>query len=145
MTIPRLLTVPDPAAGLGGTWKTTYRNVLGEFSLYLLLKLQLSDERARAASAGWDGDEIALVEDGADKSAAFLSTVWDSPEDAAEFQAAAIEWLRLRHPKAPVVKELPDAFALVDAGEYCAVEKSGGTVRLINRLPESLAASVRGF
>ncbi len=142
---PRTVAVADPSAGLGGTWKTTYQNVLGEFSLYIFLKLQLPDEQARTAAAGWDGDEIVMVEDGAGKRAIFLSTVWDSPEDAAEFQAAAIQWLRLRHPGAKVLKELPDSYELVDAGEYCAVGKSGGTVRLINRLPESLAGSVKEF
>ena len=141
---PQTLSVTDPSAALGGSWKTNYQNVLGEFSVYLFLKLQLTDEQAKTAAAGWDGDEIQLVEDGSGKSSVFLSTVWDTPEDAVEFQSAAKQWLKLRFPKGQVARDVPEAYALVDGGEYSGVEKHGNTVRLILRLPESMAGAVMG-
>jgi hypothetical protein len=142
---PQTLSPADPAGDLGGPWKTTYHNVLGEFTVYLLLRSQLQEDQARTAAAGWDGDVIQLVENGAGKSAAFLTTVWDTPEDADEFQAAARDLLKARHPQAQAAKNLPDVLTLVDGGEYSAVEKNGSTVRLILRLPEAEAAKIKGF
>jgi hypothetical protein len=133
----------DPAAQLGNGWKTTYRNVLGEFSVYLLLKLHLSEERARAASSGWDGDEVLLLEDGAGASAVFLSSVWDTSAELNECFDAVKEWLKLRNPAARTVEDAPGVFAVIHEKEYSSVSRSSAGVRCIIGLPESLAGKTK--
>jgi hypothetical protein len=139
---PQTVQADDPSTRLGEAWKTGYTNVLGEFSLYLLLRHHLPDERAQQATAGWDGDRVMLVEDGT-SSAVFLSSVWDSPEEAAEFQSALWEWLKLRVPGSRTIEESAEILALSKDGQYYSVSKADGTIRLVMGLPEALADKIR--
>jgi hypothetical protein len=139
---PQPLPAEDPSARLGEAWKANYANVLGEFSLYLLLRLHLPDERAKQATSGWDGDRLMLTEDGT-SSAVFFSSVWDSPEEAAEYQAALRDWLKLRIPESRTLEESEEILALSKGGQYYSVSTVDGTIRLVMGLPEVLAGKIR--
>ena len=74
--------VPDNEPVEGG--QVVYRNVLGEFTLRMVLETQVEASAAATAAAGWDGDRIELIEhDGVE--ILRLTTVWDTEEDASEF------------------------------------------------------------
>jgi hypothetical protein len=139
---PQPLQAEDPSARFGDAWKANYANVLGEFSLYILLRLHLPDERAKQATAGWDGDRLMLVEDGT-SSAVFFSSVWDSPEEAAEYQAALRDWLKLRIPESRTLEESEEILELSKGGQYYSVSKVDGTIRLVMGVPEALAGKIR--
>ena len=82
---PKPVTADYYVNALGGDWKADYRNVLGEFSLGLLLSLHLTEEHARKAATGWGGDQVLLLESEQGKDAVLISTVWDTAEDAEKF------------------------------------------------------------
>jgi hypothetical protein len=122
---------------LGKTWKIAYQNVLGEFSLSLLLGVHLPEERARKSATGWGGDQVLLLEDEAGKEAAFVNTVWDTVEQAERFFLAMQEWFQDRYPKAQRSDENPFSFSLVQDGEFHAMRREGANVHFIIGLPEA--------
>jgi hypothetical protein len=137
---PKPVEVEDPTPQLGKEWKIAYRNVLGEFSLYLLLKLNTPEELAKDAASGWGGDQVILVEEsGGSRSAVFVESVWDDQDSADRFFKALSNWLALRFPQARKVEESENGAAVVSAGEYRSVRRRGTRVRLILGLPDSLA------
>jgi hypothetical protein len=141
---PKPVLVKDPVPQLGKDWKVTYKNVLGEFSLYLLLKLDLSDETAKKAASGWGGDQVILAEDTTNyRSAVFADSVWDDQESSDRFYEALANWLQHRYPQARKVEESKDGFALVSGGEYRSLRRQGTKVHLIIGLPESYAGKFR--
>ncbi len=135
---PKPVEGEDPTPQLGKDWKITYRNVLGEFSLYLLLKLDLSEEVAKSAATGWGGDQVILVEEsGSNRAAVFVESVWDDQESANRFYAALSNWLQKKYPQAGKIAESENGFGLVSGGEYRSIRRRGTSVRLIVGLPES--------
>ena len=87
--------LPPP---LSGTWETVFENVLGEFTLYLLLQEGVDEGIALTASNGWDGDSIRLLENSEGKEAVILQTIWDSKADADQFQTAYLSAVKKRFP-----------------------------------------------
>ncbi len=98
---PTLLPEENISETFGERWRKGYENVFGEFSMFLLLKLHLGEERSKRAAAGWDGDRILLVEEvsGAG-SFVLLESIWDSEDEAEEFRQALEDWLPRRLPNA---------------------------------------------
>jgi hypothetical protein len=143
---PRTVQIEDPSSRLGEGWHTTYRNVLGEFQLSVVLGAGSgnTEEQARRAAAGWGGDQLILVESGT-RSFVVLSTVWDSQEDAGEFFDAVGAWLSKRFPKASRTDGTPAAYALTDAGASHEVKRDGDRVRIILGLPQTEAAKLKGY
>jgi hypothetical protein len=133
---PKPVVLEDPSAALGSGWKRTYKNTLGEFSTFLMLKQFIPEEQARRAATGWGGDQFWLVSDGS-RSTVFGVTTWDAPEDAERFYAALGAWFQARFPKAKRVNETAGGFGLLDGGEYHAVQRNGSDVRCIVGLPEA--------
>jgi hypothetical protein len=133
------------AAQLGKNWNITYTNVLGEFSLGLLLNLHLTDERARRAAEGWGGDQVLLLENGAGKDAVLVSTLWDTLDDSEKFFAAMDEWFRQHYPKAHRMNESPTGFSIIQDGEFHALRREQASVRFIIGLPEADAQNLAGF
>ena len=129
--------ISDPVARLGGDWKIAYENVLGEFSLGLLLNLELTDEHARKSVSGWGGDLAMHLkkEDGRD--AVFVNTIWDTDEDAEKFYLAMEEWFRKRYPDGKKENESSAGFSLVHDGEYCGMQREGRSIYFMIGLPES--------
>ncbi|HET9480492.1 MAG TPA: hypothetical protein VFP98_01935 [Candidatus Polarisedimenticolia bacterium] len=87
--IPRAL-LPDLSPGGVRTVKV---NTWGEFGIRLILGE--ADGAAEAAS-GWDGDLYAVYAHADGALASIWITVWDTPHDAEQFEAAAAEWLSVR-------------------------------------------------
>ena len=143
---PRQVKVKDPTPKLGKAWNATYNNVLGEFSMFLLLKLHVTDGQAEGAAAGWDGDQIVLLEqDGSARHAVFATTVWDTEDDSEEFFLTLSRWLSSRFPEAAELRSEKTAsgFSLVDGGEYHAIQREGIHVSFIIGLPEELASKLK--
>jgi hypothetical protein len=139
---PKVVEIEDPTPQLGKDWKIAYKNVMGEFSLYLLLKLSLSEEAAKTAASGWGGDRVMLVEEGnSGHSAVFLETAWDDQES---FYEALSGWLKHRYPQANDVGHSANELGLVSGGEYRSVRRHGTTVRLIVGLPQSYSEKFEG-
>jgi hypothetical protein len=80
----------DLAKRLGNGWSVDYEDTLGEFQLseWLSAAGKVPAGVAATAAAGWGGDRVALVRNG-ERNGAVIDTRWDSPQDAAEFAAAA--------------------------------------------------------
>jgi hypothetical protein len=86
--------VPDFAPTFGPRWRDHDAMVVGEVWLKALLNLRLDEPAAASAAAGWDGGIYRAWSDG-DDVAVILSTVWDTPADAAEFSGDLSEWVSL--------------------------------------------------
>ena len=100
---------------LDGSWKQIYQNVLGEFSLYLLLKQFIDLPAAEQASQGWDGDSVQLHEAKAGQLTLILRSVWDSKKDASEFFNAYQKVIEKKYPSARplTLTEQPDSSSTV--------------------------------
>lgn len=83
---------------LAGAWETVFENVLGEFTLYLLLQEFVDEGIALNASRGWDGDSIRLLENPEGKEALLLASVWDSEQDAGQFYSAYLSLVKKKFP-----------------------------------------------
>ncbi len=141
---PKPVDAEPIAAKLDG-WKITYKNVLGEYSLGLLLGVYLSEERSGRSAAGWGGDQVLLLENGAGKYAVLVDTVWDGVEEADRFYQAMGEWLLKRFPNARKSGETTAGFSLTNDKEIHSLRHEGADVRFIIGLPESDAKLLAGF
>ena len=83
-TVKMKLTLEDLKASMPGSWRLVRDNVMGEYSILLLLRAHLSERDARIASEGWGGDRYMVYRCG-DNAALVWSTVWDTPLDAGQF------------------------------------------------------------
>jgi hypothetical protein len=81
----------DLATRLGSGWKNAFEDTNGEFQLAVWLRTSTSIDAAtaNAAAAGWGGDRYALLDGPNGAWAVVTKTVWDTPADAAQFEAAA--------------------------------------------------------
>lgn len=96
---PVLVARPALTDTLGSGWRQIDSSVNGEWYTYLLLAYPenadaaLPDETARAAAEGWGGDGYSVFyHDDNDEVVLAAEWVWDTPEDAAEFTAAFLEY-----------------------------------------------------
>ncbi len=140
---PLPVEAPDPASRLGSGWKSVYTNVLGEFTIYLMLKEQVSEAQAKAASAGWGGDKVYLLQNQKGDAAVWGYSVWDTTEDGNEFYEAVGEWLQRRFPKARRVDESDSGYALAHSGEYDSLKHDGPRVEFVIGFPESEASKLK--
>jgi hypothetical protein len=133
------------AAALGEGWNVAYENVLGEFSLGLLLSLHLTGERARKSAAGWDGDQVLLLENETGENAVLISTVWDSEDAAERFFNAMDEWFRRRFPGTLRSDASPAGFSIAGDGEFHTIRREGTGVRFLIGLPEAGGEKLKDF
>jgi hypothetical protein len=94
---PREVRLPDLCGTLGAGWSQAGRGNLGEMNLAILTSPggidPLSPEATNPAAwtneaaAGWGGDRWSLCAAG-DRHVTILATLWDTPEDATQFDAA---------------------------------------------------------
>ncbi|MGQ0614970.1 MAG: hypothetical protein ACT4PV_14640 [Planctomycetaceae bacterium] len=85
---PKEVALPDLSGALG---TRLYESTLGEGSILILLTDQLAEgdqEKGKAAAAGWGGDRFAAYKTDTGRVVLAWLTVWDSEEDAAQFQEA---------------------------------------------------------
>ena len=105
--LPSRITFPrDGAELLGPGWKLVERDRLGELNAAIvtvretsagaapsgaglegLMEVFMGGDWTTPAADGWDGDAALLFARGGERAAVWIS-VWDRPEDAAEFHAA---------------------------------------------------------
>jgi hypothetical protein len=142
---PKTVDAEALAAKLGSDWKVAYKNVLGEFSLNLLLNQFLSEERSKRSAAGWGGDQVLLLENGEGKNAVLVNTVWDTPDEATEFFQAMQVWLQHRYPNIPKTDETAIGFSLQNDNEIEAIRHEGANVRFVLGLPAAYAAQAKEF
>jgi len=81
-------------------WKKLEENVLGEFNIFVLLKLELDVQDAEEASEGWGGDRFGFYERDGRELLVWLS-VWDTDRDAAEFTGSFRKFLEEARGLAP--------------------------------------------
>jgi hypothetical protein len=140
---PKPVNAEAIAGKLGSTWKVTYKNVLGEFSLDLLLRLYLTEQRSRRAAAGWGGDQVLLLENAAGNNAVLADTVWDSPEEGEKFFNAMQAWFQQKFPNARKADETTAGFSLTEDKQINWLRRDGAEVQFLIGLPESDAPLVR--
>jgi hypothetical protein len=93
---PVKVAVPDLSASLGPGYASACENTLGEFETEILLEQTPTPcggaaacvERARRAAAGWGGDRYRAFEKSGAGTVVVWKTVWDTEQDAAEFEQA---------------------------------------------------------
>lgn len=90
--VAETVDVPDFSPTFGPAWRNHDVMVVGEFWLKALLNLRSEEPVAAEAAAGWGGGIYRAWSDG-DDVAVILSTVWDTPGDAAEFREALSRWV----------------------------------------------------
>ena len=100
---PTIVESQPPPILLSVPWESIYTNVLGEFSLYLVLNRFIERHTAVRASQGWDGDRLELFEHPNGNLAFVLRSVWDTEEDATEFAAAYSDVVQKKYPGAQLV------------------------------------------
>ena len=81
---PRAAQVDEQSFAAAG-WHTTTATPLGEIGVRGLLLKALTAKEAASAAAGWGGDRAYLFERAGHAPLFVWQTVWDKPEDAAEF------------------------------------------------------------
>jgi hypothetical protein len=133
------------AKKLGPDWKITYKNVLGELELGIWLKLQLTEDRALRAAAGWGGDQVLLLVNGSGKNAVLMNTVWDSKAEAQEFYIAVQSWFEKKYPKTKMIGQTESGFSIIQNGEISSVRWTEDNVKLIIGFPESERQKLAGF
>lgn len=86
---PTPVELPDIAGQLGEGWESIYGDVLGEWDLRIMLD-ENGARDANGAAAGWDGSWFDVYESG-DQAVSVMRTVWDTEDDATEFNDALME------------------------------------------------------
>ncbi len=118
---PQAVALEDRSAALGAGWSCVDEDTLGELGCAFLvaerlptaLELQLGARALRLpAAAGWGGDRYRCYRSAAGARAMHLVTLWDTPQDAAEF-AAALEGKAARA-RLPALRRVAIAGARVD-------------------------------
>lgn len=133
---PKPIRPEDVMGQLGERWREGYRSVLGEFSLFLLLKLYLPEEKSAKAAEGWGGDLAFLVEDTQGQgSFVLLDSVWDSEQDAEEFRQALEEWLPRRLPSASKTEGSGSGSTFSEDDRLSFAQRRGLKVRLALGIP----------
>ncbi len=93
--VPTPVNIADLGPKLGPGFTDLDVMPVGESFLSIMLGLRLSTDAAGTDAAGWDGGIYRAWSDGSHV-AVVLSTVWDRPQDSAEFASGMKEWLGSR-------------------------------------------------
>jgi hypothetical protein len=89
---PTPLDVPDLSSGLGPGWRDLDVMEVGEEWLRAALSWRIGSDVVTGAAAGWDGGIYRAWNRGG-RTAVWLRTTWDAPDDAAEFADAMRTWI----------------------------------------------------
>jgi len=143
-----------PLAVLSGQYGTVFEEVLGEFTFYELIKLDLDRETARAAAAGWGGDRAILFrpkgQKGIENDFLVSLSAWDrggedGMDEAREFEKGLVDALAKRY------GALLDYLAPIDAwlirtgnGQESLVRRQGSRVVWIDHAPLGMAERLSG-
>jgi len=119
---PIQVIVPDLGETLGDGWARQLHDTLGELSIGLYLSAQLPEEVAWQAAEGWNGDTMVIwgkgdgVRSGEGESVVgerliVWRTIWDSIEEATEFEDALNAWVRQRYLPVRPLESAPQGLA----------------------------------
>ncbi len=90
---PVRVAKPVLPESLAGSWREAHEDVLGEFSIDLVLGTHVNSVQASKAAAGWGGDRFVVWHNDADPATAVAwHTRWDTQTDADEFASALNEY-----------------------------------------------------
>jgi hypothetical protein len=89
--LPTPVDVPELAPKLGAGWHDLDVQQVGEEWLSALLALRLDPTEWQPAAAGWSGGLYRAWTDGKHV-AVVMTTVWDSPTEAGQFEHAMSDW-----------------------------------------------------
>jgi hypothetical protein len=133
---PKQFKSQELVGSFGDRWHEGYSTVLGEFSMLLLLKLHLPEERAGKAAEGWGGDRVVLIDEAQGQgSFVLLDSIWDTDQDAEEFRQALEEWLPGRLPNA-VKSDEPGSGSTYAEGDLLSfAQRRGLKVRMVLGIP----------
>jgi hypothetical protein len=102
LTEPRDNPAPVSSPNLGADWTILAENTLGEFGFWILFNNYI-EGKANEASEGWDGDKYFLLQNNKTRDIVlYLSTVWDSDNDAYESFRAYHKVLTKLYPSAKI-------------------------------------------
>ena len=132
---PRLINAEALTANLSKDWEIVYENVLGEYSLGLLLSLHLSEEHAMKAATGWGGDRVLLLENESGKDAVLIGATWDTVSDAEKFFSAMAEWFKRHYTDTERTEISPTGYSYSKDGEYGCLQRTGASVQFFIGLP----------
>jgi hypothetical protein len=103
---PQFVSLPDLASALGEEWSVYDQNIMGEWYTFLILNKpyneahRIPEHMAVEAAEGWGGDTYAFYLNNSTGEAIFvLESVWDTLEDAEEFEEAIKLYANLRWEK----------------------------------------------
>jgi hypothetical protein len=109
---PTTVTLPDLSRSLGAGWRPAFTNVIGEFSIRILLETYLDSSTSLAASSGWKGDRFSLYVNDTGGYALLWRTLWQSDADALKFLDALQQSLIVAHGPPATRKEKPPHVSL---------------------------------
>lgn len=138
------------AAALAAEYRAVHRDVLGELSFRLYLQESIPEGQARAAAAGWGGDQVVLYErltpSATPPAVADLAlvgrTTWDSEADAAEFADAAVAALGRRYPRCRRLELAGGVGRAIDATLASGLVRRGNVVVWAEGVPATALAGV---
>ncbi|MDQ3011925.1 MAG: hypothetical protein M3X11_14600 [Acidobacteriota bacterium] len=134
---PVKVTLPDISKLLGADWKRIDADINGEWGYFMILSQFIAKKEARAAAAGWGGDQSVLYENS--RTGALLLThlsTWDTVEDAAEFLQAYADRTLKRYPTAKLMSvNARDNRAFQSPDEEIHLQLRGQSVLVIEGLP----------
>ncbi len=138
--LPQPVEAEAMEAALPVGWQVFFRERLGEFTTREMLGVELEDEQAAAAAAGWDGDRTLIARSPDGKRVVLLQrSVWDSEKDAREYFRAWVEMAKARHPGASPLEFVEDQVAgwtTVDGG--VRVWRDGVEVGVLEGAPSEM-------
>jgi hypothetical protein len=111
-------------------------NVLGELQWRIYFELWKSP-RAAEASEGWGGDRFSVTVRGDGRRIGRIATIWDSPEDAAQFARAYLATLAVRFPGADLGH--PEAGVARSGGGRVFVRTAGARVFIVDGADDASA------
>lgn len=113
-------------------------NVIGELGWKIYFELWKTPGAAEAA-AGWGGDRYSVTRRKDGRLIARIATVWDSPDDAAQFATAYRASLAARFPGAPVTDAGADLSATRPDGGQIFVRTLGARVFIVDGAADARA------
>jgi Zn-dependent peptidase ImmA (M78 family) len=147
---PITVTLPDLLPTLGTGWREVDRNIMGEWSTYLILadgdntNARLSTSAAQDAAAGWGGDEyVVLHNDSANLTVFVMKTVWDTTDDASQFASSFQQYANARF-GVNTTKQGDTSVWSYSAG-YTTLQLSGSTTIWITAPDAATAQTVAGL
>lgn len=104
---PILVTLPPLTDTLGSGWQQLEESVFGEFSLREYIGQQLPETQVDLAATGWGGDRFAVYwNDEAEEMVMVTRFVWDTEQDAQEFNSTYPNYPTAAFDTTPFVADL---------------------------------------